>query len=106
MLLRMTDEELDGVIAHELAHIKHRDTLISTIAATIAGVLAFLAQWAFFLGIGRREGGLDVVGAMRQLGRCRISVATLAQPGASFEHRRLGQHHRHGDAGHRRLPAG
>ena len=52
----MNDEELDGVIAHELAHIKHRDTLISTIAATIAGVLAFLAQGAFFLGIGRREG--------------------------------------------------
>ena len=52
-----TDAELEGVIAHELAHIKHRDTLISTIAATIAGVLAFAAQWFFFLGIGRRGGG-------------------------------------------------
>ncbi len=51
-----TDEELEGVIAHELAHIKHRDTLISTIAATVAGVLAFVAQWFFFLGIGRRNG--------------------------------------------------
>lgn len=52
----MNDDELDGVIAHELAHIKHRDTLTSTIAATVAGVLAFAAQWFFFLGMGRREG--------------------------------------------------
>jgi heat shock protein HtpX len=52
----MNDAEMDGVIAHELAHIKYRDTLTSTIAATVAGVLAFVAQWFFFLGIGRREG--------------------------------------------------
>ncbi len=55
--LRLLDrEELEGVIAHELAHVKHRDTLISCISATIAGVLAFLAQWGFFLGGGRNEG--------------------------------------------------
>ncbi len=49
--------ELEGVTAHELAHIKNRDTLTSTIAATVAGVLAFIAQWGFFLGVGRgREG--------------------------------------------------
>ena len=60
----MTGPELDGVIAHELAHIKHRDTLISTIAATVAGVLAFIAQWFFFLGIrpGSREGGNPMLG--------------------------------------------
>ena len=40
--------ELEGVIAHELAHVKNRDTLISTIAATIAGIFAMLAQWMFF----------------------------------------------------------
>jgi heat shock protein HtpX len=50
-------DELRGVIAHELAHIKNRDTLTSTIAATIAGVLAAVAQWGFFLGAGRGEGG-------------------------------------------------
>lgn len=56
--LRLLDRhELEGVIAHELAHIKHRDTLISCIAATIAGVLAFLAQWGFFLGGSRDNGG-------------------------------------------------
>lgn len=50
-------EELRGVMAHELAHIKNRDTLISTVSAVIAGVLAFIAQWGFFLGAGRGEGG-------------------------------------------------
>ncbi len=53
----LTENELAGVIAHELAHVKHRDTLISCVAATIAGVLAFIAQWGFFMGGGRREGG-------------------------------------------------
>jgi heat shock protein HtpX len=52
----LNDDELDGVIAHELAHVKHYDTLISTIAGTIAGILAFAAQWFFFLGFGRRAG--------------------------------------------------
>jgi len=56
-------EELEGVIAHELAHIKHRDILVSTVAATIAGAISYLAQmaqWAMIFG-GRsdneREGG-------------------------------------------------
>ncbi len=47
-------EELRGVLAHELAHIKNRDTLISTVAAVVAGVLASIAQWGFLLG-GNRE---------------------------------------------------
>ena len=56
-LLRVLDrDELEGVIAHELAHIKNRDTLTSCIAATIAGVLAFIAQWGMLLGGGNREG--------------------------------------------------
>ena len=55
----MNRDELEGVIAHELAHIKNRDTLISCIAATIAGVLgymAYMAQWGLLLG-GNRESG-------------------------------------------------
>lgn len=56
-LLRLMDgREVEGVIAHELAHIRNRDTLISCIAATIAGVLAWMAQMFFFFGGGRREG--------------------------------------------------
>ena len=46
-------EELAGVIAHELGHIKNRDTLTMTITATLAGAIGFLSQFAFFLGGGR-----------------------------------------------------
>jgi heat shock protein HtpX len=53
-LLQSCDpEELAGVIAHELGHIKNRDTLTMTITATLAGAIGFLAQFAFFLGGGR-----------------------------------------------------
>lgn len=47
-------DELEGVMAHELAHVKNRDTLISTVAATIAGVISFLG-WMVLLGGGRRN---------------------------------------------------
>jgi len=49
----LSAEELEGVIGHELAHVKHRDILIGTIAATIAGALSYLAhlaQWAMIFG--------------------------------------------------------
>ena len=47
---RCDAEELAGVIAHELGHIKNRDTLTMTITATLAGAIGFLAQFAFFFG--------------------------------------------------------
>jgi len=53
----LSREELEGVIAHELAHIKHRDILVGTIAATIAGAISYLAQmaqWAMIFG-GRHD---------------------------------------------------
>jgi heat shock protein HtpX len=61
--LRLLDhDEMRGVVAHELAHIKNRDTLISCISAMIAGVLAFIAQWGLLLGGGQnREGGNPLV---------------------------------------------
>jgi heat shock protein HtpX len=49
----LSREELQGVIGHELAHVKHRDILVSTIAATIAGAISYLAQmaqWAMIFG--------------------------------------------------------
>jgi heat shock protein HtpX len=49
----LDDEELEGVLAHELAHVKNRDVLISTIAATLAGAITYLAhmaQWAAMFG--------------------------------------------------------
>ncbi|WAC07742.1 MAG: zinc metalloprotease HtpX [Thermodesulfobacteriota bacterium] len=54
----LSREELEGVIAHELSHIKHRDILIGTIAATIAGAISYLAQmaqWAAIFGGGRND---------------------------------------------------
>jgi len=58
----LDDHELEGVLAHELAHVKNRDTLTSCIAATLAGVLAFLAQWGWYLGGGRgREGSNPLI---------------------------------------------
>src|SRR3989442_7040470 len=57
----MDDRELRGVLAHELSHVKNRDTLIGTIAATIGGAISFLAQMAqfqmLFGGRDDRQGG-------------------------------------------------
>ncbi len=61
ILKSLNDEELRGVMAHEIAHVKNRDILISSIAATIAGVIsyvAFMARWAaIFGGFGGRDRG-------------------------------------------------
>ncbi|HTN42507.1 MAG TPA: zinc metalloprotease HtpX [Nitrospiria bacterium] len=54
----LSEEELTGVMAHELSHVTHRDILISTVAATIAGAISYLAQmlqWALIFGGGDRE---------------------------------------------------
>jgi len=56
----LDDDELEGVIAHELAHVKHRDILISSIAATLAAAIMMVSRFAMFWGGGRsndREGG-------------------------------------------------
>src|SRR6476661_2681090 len=59
----LSDNELEGVIAHELAHVKHRDILISSVAATIAAAIMFAAnsaKWAMmFGGFGGRDGRRD-----------------------------------------------
>src|SRR5712672_3196256 len=58
ILRLLTKEELSGVMAHEMSHVRNRDILIGTIAATIAGaisMLAHIAQWAMIFGGGRRD---------------------------------------------------
>jgi heat shock protein HtpX len=69
LLARLNAEELAGVMAHELAHVKNRDTLIMTVAATIAGAIGMLANFAFFFGGSRGDDGrggnaLGVVGGI------------------------------------------
>jgi len=58
----LSEEELEGVIAHELAHVKHRDILISSIAATLAAAIMMISRFAMFFGGGRddREGANPV----------------------------------------------
>ncbi|MFT6557297.1 zinc metalloprotease HtpX [Sneathiella sp.] len=63
LLKIMTKEELAGVMAHELAHIKNRDTLIMTITATIAGAISMLANFALFFG-GNRNNNMGIIGTL------------------------------------------
>ena len=55
ILTLLNDEELEGVLAHELGHVRNRDILISSIAATIAGAITFLSRFGFFFGAGSRD---------------------------------------------------
>src|SRR5262245_64163080 len=65
LLQMLSCEEIAGVIAHELAHVRNRDTLTMTITATIAGAISMLAQFGLFFG-GHRDSnnGLGVIGTL------------------------------------------
>jgi heat shock protein HtpX len=60
----LSREELAGVIAHELAHVKNHDTLLMTITATIAGAISMVAQFGMFFGGNRNNNGPGVVGSL------------------------------------------
>lgn len=66
LLKLLNHEEIAGVMAHELGHVRNRDTLIMTITATIAGALGMLANFALFFGGGRdeRSNPLGIVGTI------------------------------------------
>nr|WP_314438166.1 zinc metalloprotease HtpX [uncultured Brevundimonas sp.] len=64
LLDMLTREEVRGVMAHELAHVKNRDTLTMTVTATIAGAIAALANFALFFGGDDRERPGGVIGAL------------------------------------------
>ena len=81
----MSEEELEGVLAHELSHVQNRDTLIMAIAATLAGAITYMAhmaQWAMIFGGGRRdsdeEGGGGLFGGILMIVLAPLA-ATLIQ---------------------------
>ena len=83
----MSEEELEGVLAHELSHVQNRDTLIMAIAATLAGAITYMAhmaQWAMIFGGGRRDsdeegsGGGGLVGGLLMIVLAPLA-ATLIQ---------------------------
>jgi heat shock protein HtpX len=86
LLSLLPEREVRGVIAHEIAHIKHRDILISSVAATIAGaimMIASMARWAaIFGGLGGRSDGDRGGGGLIQL----LVLAVLAPLAASLVH--------------------
>jgi len=67
ILRLLTERELKGVLAHELGHVKNRDILVATVAATIAGIISYIAQMAQFAAIfggGRDENGGNALGLL------------------------------------------
>ncbi len=65
ILKALSREELAGVLAHELSHVKNRDTLTMTITATLAGAVSMLANFAFFMGgRGGRNNPLGIIGML------------------------------------------
>jgi heat shock protein HtpX len=67
LLQHLGRDEVSGVIAHELAHIKNRDTLIMTITATLAGAISMLANFAFFFGGRDRNNPLGPIGSIAMM---------------------------------------
>jgi heat shock protein HtpX len=74
----LTDEELEGVLAHELGHVNNRDILIGSVAATIAGAITMVSRFGFFFGGGRDERRGGGIGALLMLILAPIA-ATLIQ---------------------------
>ena len=64
LLKLLNSDEIAGVMAHELAHIKNRDTLLMTLTATLAGAISMLANFAFFFSSGSRANPLGILGVI------------------------------------------
>jgi heat shock protein HtpX len=71
----LSREEIRGVMAHELAHVKNRDTLTMTVTATIAGAIAMLANFAFFLGGNRNPVGSILIMILAPLAASLVQMA-------------------------------
>ncbi|WP_062209319.1 zinc metalloprotease HtpX [Aureimonas sp. AU12] len=79
LLRRLTPDEVAGVMAHELAHVENRDTLIMTVTATLAGAISMLGNFAFLFG-----GSRDSNGNGNPLGFIGVLVAMIVAPFAAM----------------------
>ena len=94
LLGRLNRDELAGVIAHELGHIKHRDTLTMTITATLAGSISMLANFGFYFGGGNRNSdGIGPIGGLMLVILAPIAAALVqfgVSRGREYEADRIG----------------
>ncbi|GEO80744.1 zinc metalloprotease HtpX [Pararhodospirillum oryzae] len=81
LMARLNREELAGVLAHELAHVRHRDTLTMTLTATLAGAISMLGNFAFLFGA---SGSRDENGNASPLGAIGGLLMVLVAPFAAF----------------------
>jgi heat shock protein HtpX len=94
LLDRLNRDEIAGVIAHELGHIKHRDTLTMTITATLAGAISMLANFGFYFGGGNRNSdGIGPIGGLMLVILAPIAAALVqfgVSRGREYEADRIG----------------
>jgi len=94
LLERLNRDELAGVLAHELGHVKHRDTLTMTITATLAGAISMLANFGFYFGGGNRNSdGIGPIGGLLLVILAPIAAALVQfgiSRGREYEADRIG----------------
>jgi heat shock protein HtpX len=94
LLERLNRDELAGVLAHELGHIKHRDTLTMTITATLAGAISMLANFGFYFSGGNRNNqGIGPIGSLMLVILAPIAAALVQfgiSRGREYEADRIG----------------
>jgi heat shock protein HtpX len=90
LLARLDREEVQGVMAHELAHVKNRDTLTMTVTATLAGAIAMLANFALFFGGGNRAGLIGSIALMIFAPMAAMLVQSAISRAREYEADRVG----------------
>ncbi len=90
LLSRLNREEVQGVMAHELAHVKNRDTLTMTVTATLAGAIGMLANFALFFGGNNRAGLIGTIALMIFAPMAAMMVQSAISRSREYEADRIG----------------